>query len=380
MANKPEKCPKFPRETLESPVTEEVYNVRKTIYKKRDSTMYVVLVETNKGTKRVCKIIPEPLENTKNEFDIMEMLGGLDLCPPVYEWFVFEFGDKPYGVIVMEYYPGGDLFDFVTKNFLVEAQVRRIFHHLLTIGSELGAMGILHRDFKLENFLMDPDDKPKVIDFGLATRNNVPDNGAGCGSLCYAAPEVLNSTKCVGNARDAYSLGVTLFTMVVRQFPFANPQTDSQCMLPEQIIFDTREKVRQHLNAVYESNPTVEVSNNLKDLILGLLDPDPAQRITINEALSHAWFGGMSVRGQNSDNAPDGASNYTPDSTPQKATNSCMFPGGDESYLSPGQAASHIRFVLEEQSPGITNLANIKRARKQRYNAILEGSDAFSYP
>lgn len=79
--------------------------------------------------------------------------------------------------------------------------------------------GVVHRDLKLENILIDKDLTFKLIDFGLSTSDNIHDAVGIVGSPSYIAPEVLKKKSYDGTKVDLFSLGVMLFVIVQGQFP-----------------------------------------------------------------------------------------------------------------------------------------------------------------
>jgi serine/threonine protein kinase len=83
--------------------------------------------------------------------------------------------------------------------------------------------GVLHRDLKPRNILIDTRDEPWVTDFGLAKCSGTPDltlTGAWVGSPPYMAPEQIKDAAHVGPAVDIYSLGATLYHMLTGRPPF----------------------------------------------------------------------------------------------------------------------------------------------------------------
>jgi serine/threonine protein kinase len=89
-----------------------------------------------------------------------------------------------------------------------------------------GLVGIAHRDIKLDNMMLNFEtDKIKVIDFGLGSRiRNNQDNPIDfeglCGSPGYYPPEAFSSGRYLGDKQDIFALGVVLFTMIFKEYPF----------------------------------------------------------------------------------------------------------------------------------------------------------------
>ena len=148
--------------------------------------------------------------------------------------------------IVLEYASGGELFDFILNNrFLKDNAARRLFAQLVSGVGYLHKKGIVHRDLKLENLLLDRNRNIIITDFGFANtfdpRDELSDeieynltnrdyvkrldleriqsNGSrkgdlmqtSCGSPCYAAPElVVTDSLYTGRKVDVWSCGVIL--------------------------------------------------------------------------------------------------------------------------------------------------------------------------
>ena len=96
--------------------------------------------------------------------------------------------------VVMEYVPGGELFDLIAnKGRMYEAEARVYFQQLVSCVEYCHNHKITHRDLKPENILLDQNRKQiKVVDFGLS--NQMRDGDfltTSCGSPNYAAPEVV---------------------------------------------------------------------------------------------------------------------------------------------------------------------------------------------
>jgi serine/threonine protein kinase len=75
-----------------------------------------------------------------------------------------------------------------------------------------------HRDIKPENIMINDEDEPKLIDFGLSKTTKKSSMSTVAGTPFYMAPEVLNQNY--GAKADIWSLGVLLYTMVSGYLPF----------------------------------------------------------------------------------------------------------------------------------------------------------------
>ncbi|KAK9455223.1 hypothetical protein V1511DRAFT_499815 [Dipodascopsis uninucleata] len=124
--------------------------------------------------------------------------------------------------LALEYCPGDDLYTYVSnKGRLSIDQTQRIFSQLCGAVAYIHAKNIVHRDIKLENILMDKYGRVKLCDFGF-TRECEPKRllQTFCGTICYAAPEMVKGEKYNGQAVDIWSLGVILYGLLCGELPF----------------------------------------------------------------------------------------------------------------------------------------------------------------
>lgn len=148
--------------------------------------------------------------------------------------------------IILEYASGGELFDYILQNrYLKDNAARRLFAQLVSGVGYLHKKGIVHRDLKLENLLLDRNRNIIITDFGFANTfhpsdelgdemeyglaskdfvkkmglDHVGEDGhrrgdlmqTSCGSPCYAAPElVVSDSLYTGRKVDVWSCGVIL--------------------------------------------------------------------------------------------------------------------------------------------------------------------------
>ncbi|KAK9845086.1 hypothetical protein WJX74_010435 [Apatococcus lobatus] len=185
--------------------------------------------------------------------------------------------DKLY--VVMELVPGGELFDQVIANGpFKEAKGRRVFQQLLDGLDYCHQQGIFHRDLKPENVLLAKDGSVKLSDFGLGALPASLQSGDGllrtvCGTPNYVAPEVLQRRGYAGAPADLWSLGVVLFAVSAGCLPFE-----------EASLADLYRKISR---AEYRCPSWF--SQELQDLLSHLLQPDPAQRWTVQQLRQHPW-------------------------------------------------------------------------------------------
>jgi len=124
-------------------------------------------------------------------------------------------------VLVMEYCPGGDLFDVLHKrkpNAFDLSNAQILSSQILLALEYLHHLTIVHRDLKLENVLLSEDGALKVTDFGFA-KKITSRSWTLCGTPEYLAPELILE-KGHGKAVDYWAFGVLCFELLVGHSPF----------------------------------------------------------------------------------------------------------------------------------------------------------------
>ncbi|XP_049868166.1 serine/threonine-protein kinase Chk1 [Pectinophora gossypiella] len=129
--------------------------------------------------------------------------------------------------LFLEYAPGGELFERIAPDAgMAPAHARRYWRQLAAGLRYLHARGVAHRDLKPENLLLDARDRIKISDFGMATlyRHGARERlmGRVCGTLPYAAPEVLEAEARPYRAppADVWAAAVVLLAMLVGELPW----------------------------------------------------------------------------------------------------------------------------------------------------------------
>jgi len=156
-------------------------------------------------------------ERMRREVQVVRALSHANIVP-VYEFME----DGPWSFIVMEYIAGPDLQVRVRQRGRLAAdQTVRLGRDLAAALAAAHRRGILHRDVKPQNVLLDPDGRFRLTDFGSAKLDGqlgVTATGTLAGTPDYMAPEVAAGRR--GDARaDLYALGLTLYYALAGELP-----------------------------------------------------------------------------------------------------------------------------------------------------------------
>ncbi|XP_047446412.1 PAS domain-containing serine/threonine-protein kinase isoform X2 [Mugil cephalus] len=181
------------------------------------------------------------------------------------------FENDSYFQMVMEKHGDGlDLFEFIDMQpRLDEPLASYIFRQMVAAVFYLRTKNILHRDIKDENIIIDSCFHIRLIDFGSAAMmapGKLFYNF--CGTLEYCSPEVLQGNPYEGPELEMWSLGVLLYTLLFSENPF--------CDVGE--ILDAKLK------------PPFSLSPELHGMLCGLLHPDPARRMNLDQLLLQPWI------------------------------------------------------------------------------------------
>ena len=215
---------------------------------------------------------PEDYELVQKEIKILKIVKHKYIVQ-LYE--IIE--NSSYIFIIMEYIEGNDLMEYILKkNHLSELEALKIFQQLINVLLYLHSQNISHRDIKIDNMLLDKKNNLKLIDFGLSTKYN--DNSLlnqPCGTVVYAAPEVLDGKEYHGMLADVWSAGIVLYGMLCGYLPF-NSNDDE--VNKKNVI-----KGNINFNEKY-------FNDDIKDLLEHMLDVNPLTRFTLQDIREHKWF------------------------------------------------------------------------------------------
>ena len=171
--------------------------------------------------------------------------------------------------ITMEYVPGEDLGSFLMRSGrLAVSKVVSIAIQLCEGLSEAHRLGVIHRDLKPRNIMIDDQGNAKIMDFGIARSvggEGITGSGVMIGTPQYMSPEQAEGGK-VDERSDIYALGITLFEMAAGEPPFAAETPLALAM--------------KHTSEIPPDPRTLnpQIPEPLALLILRCLNKDPAQR------------------------------------------------------------------------------------------------------
>ncbi|HEV2027391.1 MAG TPA: serine/threonine-protein kinase [Candidatus Dormibacteraeota bacterium] len=137
---------------------------------------------------------------------------------------VYDFGEyqgTPY--MIVEYVPGGSLADRLSQGILDQPTAIKYLRGVAAGLDHAHAQGIVHRDVKPANVLLERDDTPVLADFGLAKLLQGSSlksmTGVTTGTPAYMSPEQVSGSQ-VGPAADRYSLATIAYEMLTGMIPF----------------------------------------------------------------------------------------------------------------------------------------------------------------
>jgi serine/threonine protein kinase len=219
---------------------------------------------------------------------------------------IFDYGQTEDDIyyMAMEYLEGVTLHRAIrVAGHMPEARVAHIGRQVCRALREAHALGCIHRDLKPANiFLTEHGDEPdfvKVLDFGLVKNvlgdgkadEQLTQTGLFMGSPKYMAPEQIRGER-VDVRTDVYSLGIIMYEMLTGKVPFERLTSLNTLMA----------QVNDRPPPLRETNPAVQVSPEVEDLVLQCMAKDPDHRpSTMDEvlaALKRITAPGMGLTGE----------------------------------------------------------------------------------
>ena len=196
---------------------------------------------------------------------------------------VFDYGQSGESYfIVMEFVEGADLRRYLKKNGQLDNDRAIEIAHDVALG--LGAAhkrGIVHRDVKPQNIMLNDDGLVKLTDFGIASMykdaeaERLTTTGMTLGTVQYYAPEQAQG-EIVSPAADIYALGIVMYEMLAGRTPFDG---DTPVAIAMRHIQDAPDPPTMY-------NP--RIAPGLERIILRCLEKDPRDRFRDGDALAYA--------------------------------------------------------------------------------------------
>ncbi|CCH59989.1 hypothetical protein TBLA_0C01750 [Henningerozyma blattae CBS 6284] len=187
--------------------------------------------------------------------------------------------------IVLEYASGGEFYKYIQrKKRLKEINASKLFSQLISGVHYMHSKGLVHRDLKLENLLLDKHENLIITDFGFVNEFFQTNELmlTPCGSPCYAAPElVISKHPYEARKADLWSCGIILYAMLAGYLPWdddiKNPDGNDIARL-YYYITTTPLKFPEYIQPLP------------RDLLRKILVPNYKKRINMRRIINHEWL------------------------------------------------------------------------------------------
>mmetsp|Transcript_9712 Transcript_9712/g.18147 ORF Transcript_9712/g.18147 Transcript_9712/m.18147 type:complete len:425 (-) Transcript_9712:282-1556(-) len=209
--------------------------------------------------------------------------------------------------LIMEYVPGGNMVNFVTKRrdtkneraglCIDEDEARFFFRQLISAVDYCHRNHVAHRDLKLDNTLLDNHDPSwvKLCDFGFAKHWNTNSNmdTMRIGTPEYMGPELISSRSGYdGKKVDVWAAGVLLYVMLVGMFPFetSDDNFNNTAGLYDIWLQQIKTNWRDAAGTSGNGGVSTRLSHELKELLDKMFEVKQDARISVEGIKNHPWF------------------------------------------------------------------------------------------
>ncbi|HVB24926.1 MAG TPA: protein kinase [Ktedonobacteraceae bacterium] len=241
---------------------------------------YDSLLEREVAVKVFKREEEQMLRRFVREAQLMDSLSNPHLVP-IYDSGSSLIGDTTWYYIVMPFMQGGTLRARIRRSPLSLTETCIDLGDIADALDYIHSRGIVHRDIKASNVLLDTEGRCFLADFGIARTSTdatqLTSTGNVLGTVDYVAPELFETNRKADAGSDLYSLGVLLFEMVTGRLPFF---AENQIAL-----------VTMHMNAQppVPSSIAPQVTPSVDRVILRALAKQPEQRYSSATALADAF-------------------------------------------------------------------------------------------
>uniref|UniRef100_A0A1A7YPC9 calcium/calmodulin-dependent protein kinase n=1 Tax=Iconisemion striatum TaxID=60296 RepID=A0A1A7YPC9_9TELE len=287
-------CVQLNQYKLKDEIGKGSYGVVKLAYNEDDNTYYAMKVLSKKKLMRQAgfprrppprgaRALPDgpgqpkgPLERVYQEIAILKKLDHPNVVKLVE---VLDDPSEDHLYMVFELVKQGAVMEVPADKAFSEDQARFYFRDLLRGIEYLHYQRIIHRDVKPSNLLVGEDGHIKIADFGVSNQFEGADAllTSTVGTPAFLAPETLSETRknFSGKALDVWAMGVTLYCFVFGVCPFMDER-----------ILSLHQKIKTQPVVIPEH---ADISGDLKDLLLKMLDKSPETRISVPQIKVHPW-------------------------------------------------------------------------------------------
>ena len=212
--------------------------------------------------------------------------------PNIIQYIRSKHSSSKFLPVVTEYMPNGDLLDATKQGFLdSEIIIRSYFRQFIEGVEYLHSHGVAHLDLKLENLMLSADFTLKIIDFDQA--QDISEMSLTCGGTeGYRAPEILKGECRDLSAADLYSIGVILYAMKVRKYPFKEVDIEGgRKKIKDYEVFMKDNRRFWMIRAIRLGDKRI-FSEEFMELVNGLLHPNVDLRFKIDDIKKSRWYNG----------------------------------------------------------------------------------------
>lgn len=207
---------------------------------------------------------------------------------PIYD---FDGGYEP-PYIVMRFLDGGTLKEVMKQGHLPLDEIAYLLRQVGMALDYAHRQGIVHRDVKPSNIMIDRDGNAFVTDFGIArmvavSGSHVTDSGAIVGTPDYMSPEQARGNSDIDARADIYSLGIVLFEALTGQLPFVSD-------IPMDVIM---QQINEPAPAVCDGNPSLPLE--LNEILGRALAKDREKRYASMNEFVEAAIGALQATSTN---------------------------------------------------------------------------------
>ncbi|XP_026717368.1 calcium/calmodulin-dependent protein kinase kinase 1 isoform X1 [Athene cunicularia] len=290
-----EDCVQLNQYKLQSEIGKGSYGVVKLAYNENDDKYYAMKVLSKKkllkqygfprrppprGSKASSGEQPKPMAPLDRIYQEIAILKKLDHVNIVKLIEVLDDPAEDNLYMVFDLLRKGPVMEVPSDQPFSEEQARLYFRDIVLGIEYLHYQKIIHRDIKPSNLLLGDDGHVKIADFGVSNQfeGNDAQLSSTAGTPAFMAPEAISDTgkSFSGKALDVWAMGITLYCFVYGKCPFI-----------DEYILGLHNRIK---NKPVEFPEEAQISEELKELILRMLDKNPERRITVPEIKVHPWL------------------------------------------------------------------------------------------